>query len=312
MSTGYNSRGILSVSGAGTVNAAGTIITVCAGSNINVGAAVAGGGTLKCDTITSLGGNAFGNVNFHGGLLETANGGSLIASELNVYSEGAMIQVDNGTTTVVSPLTAPAGNGVTAIEVTGGGSGYTVAPLVKITTASGAGSSAAGIATIGADPLDLATYGKVTGIVITNPGTNYADGATLNVELLGGDGSGAVAGTAGVVTLAGGVNMAANVSGGLTKLGDGSLTLAQLPTYAGDTTVNQGALNANAGLNTPDATVYVATGATLTASSIVADTLAIGGPQHVAAATVPEPGAFVLLALAVLGLAEMAWRKRLK
>jgi autotransporter-associated beta strand protein len=243
-------------------------------------------------------------MNFHGGTYRTANNGIMNLGAINVFSEGANIQVDNGTTTVVSPLVAPAGKGVVSIPVTAGGAGYTVAPLVKITTASGSGADATAVATI--------SGGVVTGITITNPGTNYADGATLNVELLGGDGSGAVAGTAGVVTLAGGVNMAANVSGGLTKLGDGSLTLAQLPTYAGDTTVNQGALNANAGLNTPDATVYVATGATLTASSIVADTLAIGGPQHVAAATVPEPGAFVLLALAVLGLAEMAWRKRLK
>jgi hypothetical protein len=69
-------------------------------------------------------------------------------------------------------------------------------------------------------------------------------------------------------------------------------------------------MNVTPGIDTPSAFVYVATGATLNSPSIVADTLTIGGPQIGAAAAVPEPGTLVLLALAVLALAGMAWRIR--
>jgi autotransporter-associated beta strand protein len=99
--------------------------------------------------------------------------------------------------------------------------------------------------------------------------------------------------------------------GGLTKLGDGSLTLTVTPTYTGDTTVNQGTLTASAGLSTPGAEVFVATGATLNAPSIVADTLTIGGAPRVAAAAVPEPGTFALIAIALTALAGgMCWKRK--
>jgi autotransporter-associated beta strand protein len=100
------------------------------------------------------------------------------------------------------------------------------------------------------------------------------------------------------------------LDGGLTKLGDGSLTLTVLPTYTGDTNVNQGLLNANAGISTPNSRVYVATGATLNATSIVADTLTIGGPQIGAAVAVPEPGTLVLLVLAGMGILLAVWRRK--
>ena len=58
-------------------------------------------------------------------------------------------------------------------------------------------------------------------------------------------------------------NISATTPGGLTKLGDGVLTLTASLTDIGDTTVNQGTLIASAGINTPSDMVYVATGADL-------------------------------------------------
>jgi autotransporter-associated beta strand protein len=102
-----------------------------------------------------------------------------------------------------------------------------------------------------------------------------------------------------------------STGGNFTKIGDGMLTLTGSVGYTGDTIVNVGGLTVNAGLNTPTATVYVATGTTLNAPSIVADTLVIGGGPYVAAtaAAVPEPSTFVLLALAGM-VALFAARRR--
>ena len=100
-----------------------------------------------------------------------------------------------------------------------------------------------------------------------------------------------------------------NAGGPFVKLGDGELTLTGASTRTGDTVVDAGTLNVTLGINTPNATVYVATGGTLNTPSIVADTLTIGGaPLAASAATVPEPGTLVLLALAAMGWT--AWMLR--
>jgi fibronectin-binding autotransporter adhesin len=102
--------------------------------------------------------------------------------------------------------------------------------------------------------------------------------------------------------------------GGLIKIGAGTLNLVGGNTYTGDTIVNEGALNIPA-INTPSSMVYVAVDSTLNASSIVADSLYIGGnplplPKASNTAAVPEPGTFVLLALAGLALVGAYIRRK--
>ena len=68
----------------------------------------------------------------------------------------------------------------------------------------------------------------------------------------------------------------------------GSLTLTGTLSYTGNTVIDVGTLTATA-INTPSALVYVATGATLNAPSITADTLTIGGAPMASASGVLRP-----------------------
>jgi autotransporter-associated beta strand protein len=308
---GVNGYGVMNLSGSGQFIAnAQLLLAQFTGSTgiLNVGVPSAPGGTVNVTTLGKGVGTAA--VNFHGGTMKAQSAQSnWIGMDSTVYGEGAQFDTNGKDVTISNKLLAPTGKGVSGISLTDGGAGYIAPPVVKITT-TGTGSGATANAVV-----DLAT-GKVTGFVITNPGQGYAATDTLTVSFIGGGATTAATATIPAANLVNNVN-----TGGVLKTGLGTLTLSGLNTYAGDTYVNQGALTLTNPLNTPLATVGVASGSTLTVPSIVADSLVIGGgpfvlgsvvdaPVVANASVVPEPGTLVLLAMAGLGALLAAWRRK--
>ena len=191
------------------------------------------GGTLAAYQISKSSSRtgSVANVNFNGGTLLARAAGSVnlfntginAPDAVNVYAGGAQIDSTNLTVVIPVPLLAPAGNGVSAITVTPRG-GYMGPPFITISGGGGAGATA------------IAQYdsasGFVNGITVTCPGTGYTSNPTVTLS----------GGGTNIQTAVTGVTIAANISGGLTKLGSGALTLSATNTYGGATTVSNGIL----------------------------------------------------------------------
>ena len=219
-------RGDLTVSGSGTLETAVSMVLGGGGvaaANLNLNS----GGTVRVPLIERWGG-VTSYLNFNGGILQAkaANPAFLnnILTEATVYSGNAIVDTAGYDVTVAQALVAPYGDGVKSIPITDGGAGYMAPPIVQI-DASGVGSGATAVAQI-----DLA-LGKVTNIVVTCSGYGYG---VPGVTLIGGGPT--TAATLGIPTLV------AVISGGLTKNGNGTLTLTGANTYTNTTVVNAGTL----------------------------------------------------------------------
>ncbi|OYV06756.1 MAG: hypothetical protein CFE26_04605, partial [Verrucomicrobiales bacterium VVV1] len=183
------------------------------------------------------------SINFSGGTLKAGSAANAAflpnnLGSVNVYGGTSTIDNNGQAIAIAQPFIAASGTGVTSVPVTAGGLGYITPPQVTFTggnVTGGNGSAATGYATI--DPAN----GRLTGIVVTNPGT-YSDTTGLTVSINGGGGSGASLGS---------ISTAANTSGGMTFAGSGSgsTTLSAISTYTGATTVSGGTLQ----LTTPAA-----------------------------------------------------------
>lgn len=220
----------------------------------NVGFVNLAAGTLSVGTAIVSGVNPTGAnnayLNFAGGTLKTTTGitnwvpasttgitytstffGAIDNSAVSgapSFTGGLVFDSGGFNSSFNQPFTAATGVGVTQSDMTVvGGTGYIGAPAVVFSSAGlvAGGTPAAGYA--------LISGGAVTGIVITSPGT-YVSGTTPTLTLTGGGGTGAS------VTL--GSLTTANTSGGLTKIGAGTLTLSAANTYTGGTTVTGGTL----------------------------------------------------------------------
>ena len=211
-----------------------------------------------------------GALNFNNGTLQAR------ASESNflrntggiyIYSGGATIDTQANSVGISGNLLAPPGNGVNGSDFSSALTGLVGAPMV---TFSGGGSGATAVA-----DFNSAT-GQVTGITITNPGISYTSAPTIT--LTGG-------GLASPVTYNG--TFAANTSGGLTKIGTGTLTLSGTNTYTGETRAKAGTL--------------IAGGGQLAATS----SLALENATFVASSSIPSSGSLTNLTLGALATDTM-------
>ena len=236
-------------------------------------------GTLLTNSIAYDTGSPSANsyFNFNGGTLKAATSSAtllpafspspginqvFVNGAFGAFSGGARIDTNGFDNTIAASLLAPTGNGVTALSIDNAGSGYIGAPAVKILD-DGLPSTATAYAVVETDS-SSPNFGKLTSVVITNPGVIVG---TPTVSLVGGGGTGAVVS----------VTTGANTSGGLTKSGDGTLFLTGANTYTGATNVNSGTLTVS-GTGTLSGTsgLSVASGARFNYAPSSTGTLTLG------------------------------------
>jgi len=174
------------------------------------------------------------HFNFNGGLLKAAASTTQFMQGLSaayVRAGGARIDTDGHAVTLNQPLVAPAGYGVSGIALASAGTGYIGAPAVLVSGGAGVGATA--IALVDLEP-GSPFCGQVTNILVTAAGSGYGAGDLPRVTLRGG----------GCLTpaVAGPVTLAENISGGLSKHGEGTLTLGGACTFSGGTTIRGGTL----------------------------------------------------------------------
>ncbi len=249
------------------VNILGGTVTNTAGVGVFLGTAPyngvlnLNGGTLQGTVVQGYNGPTFtpvtgGQLNFNGGTLQasTPNAAFISVNAADIYGGGATINNNGNSITVAQPLLAPTGAGVYSATVSGGGAGYIAPPIVTVTNGTGdtTGTGATAIAQI-----NPAT-GTVTNVIITCPGMNYTATPLFIVSGGGATTPAIIAGTAPI----------ANTSGGLTSIGNSTLTLGGVNTYTGSTTISNGTLALASGASiASSANIIVGTGATFNVSA---------------------------------------------
>lgn len=189
---GITNASVGAITSQGTGYAVGDLLTVVAGTGLQVQiTAVSAGGVVTSATVTRGGGNYTpGDILYLSDPALAASGLRLTVSAVTTGGVATAVTVAAGGGgsgfTTKSILNHVGGSGAVLqvqgdtqigfINVNSGGVGYTSAPTVTINAIDGAGSGASATAFI-----DLVT-GRVTFISVDNPGSGYIHGATVTLS----------------------------------------------------------------------------------------------------------------------------------
>ncbi|GLH79210.1 autotransporter [Bradyrhizobium sp. SSBR45G] len=239
------------ISGAGSLAKTGTGTMTLTGANTYAGGTTFAGGTVSVASDANLGG-ATGSLTFNGGTLQvTGTSFASTARTINWATGGGGFDI------------ADPANTFTVSQALGGGSlsklGAGTLRLTGVNSYTGGTTLAGGTVSVASD----ANLGGATGSLTFNGGTLQVTGTSFSstartINWGAGGGGFDITDPANAFT----VSQALGGSGGLTKLGAGTLTLAGLDTYTGATVVNAGRLAVNGSIAASSG-LTVNTGATL-------------------------------------------------
>jgi len=224
---------------------------VLSGSSTRAGSTTVTAGTLRVTNGSALGnGVSTLSPNFASTIVDIAGtldlSGNLSVNERIRLNGGTLINSSSGTTSVVE-------NGVSYLNITAVGSGYTSAPTVTISGGGGSGATAVGSLSAGTVNLITSTAGSGYSSAPTvafsgGGGSGAAATAVMTAIVLGNTGSGTTTSTiggSGNFTIKSGIASGGAGTSALTKTGSGALALEGVNTYTGTTTVSSGSLILN-------------------------------------------------------------------
>jgi len=276
----YLGSNLLTVGGNNLSTTVSGVISDCGDSGSHCGdSGATGGGLIKIGTGTL----ALSGLNTYTGPT-AVNAGTLQAGAVNAFSSASAFTVASGATLDLAGFDQTIGSLAGAGAVTLGSATLTTNGDGSDTTFSGTISGSGGLVKIGEGTLTLLGNNSYTGGTLLNEGTlavgsntalgtgtlTLADGTTLQaaanrlalanaMQLLG---DATVDTQSNTMTLSGSISG----TGGLDKIGSGTLILTGASTYTGDTNVNEGVLTVNGSLVSA---VSINSGGTLTGTGTI-------------------------------------------